>query len=55
MRGDINDFSQRWIFKNAKYRNLGENLYNKKKVGRLIGELALVVLNYVIWLIRNIE
>ena len=24
--------SQRWMFKNAKYKNLGENLYNKKKL-----------------------
>ena len=24
--------SQRWRFKNAKYKNLGENLYNKKKL-----------------------
>ena len=47
--------SQRWMFKNAKYKNLGENLYNKKKLaGRLIGESAFVVLNHVIWLIRNI-
>ena len=44
--------SQRWVFKNAKYKNLGVNLY-KKKVVRLIGESAFLVLNYVIWLIRN--
>ena len=25
-------FSQRWKFKNAKYKNIGENLYNKKKL-----------------------
>ena len=24
--------SQRWMFENAKYKNLGENLYNKKKL-----------------------
>ena len=24
--------SQQWMFKNAKYKNLGENLYNKKKL-----------------------
>ena len=35
------------MFKNAKYKNLD-------KVGHLISESALVVLNYVIWLIRNI-
>ena len=39
--------NQRWIFKNAKYKNLGKNLYNKKKIGRLISESACVVLNYV--------
>ena len=37
-----------WMFKNAKYKNLGESLYNKKKGVRLIGESAFVVLNYVI-------
>ena len=24
--------SQGWMFKNAKYKNLGENLYDKKKL-----------------------
>ena len=28
--------SQRWMFKNAKYKNLGENLYNKKKWAVLV-------------------
>ena len=46
--------SKRSMFKNAEYKNLGENLYNKKKVGRLIGESAFVALNNVIWLIKNI-
>ena len=32
------------MFKNAKYKNLGENLYNKKKWDRLIDESAFVVL-----------
>ena len=41
------------MFRNGKYKNLGENMYNKK-IGRLTGESAFDVLNYVIWLIRNI-
>ena len=32
MRGDMNDVKQLLMFKNAKYKNLGENLYNKKKL-----------------------
>ena len=24
--------NQRWIFKSVKYKNLGKNLYNKKKL-----------------------
>ena len=39
--------SQWWMFKNAKYKNLGESLYKKKLA-------AFVVLDYIIWLIRNI-
>ena len=46
--------SPRRMFKNAKYKNLGENLYNKKKFGHLISESAFIALNYVIWLIMNI-
>ena len=29
-------------------------MYDKKKVGRLTGESAFDVLNYIIWLIKNI-
>ena len=28
--------SQRLVFKNARYKNLGENLYNKKKLAALV-------------------
>ena len=35
--------SQRWMFKNAKYKNLSESLYNKKKVAVWISESAFVV------------
>ena len=45
--------SQWWMFKNVKYKNLGENV-KQEKVGRLISESAFVTLNYVIWLIQII-
>ena len=32
MRIILEMLSQRWMFKNAKYKNLGENLSNKKKL-----------------------
>ena len=41
------------MFRNLKYKNLWENMYNKK-ISRLTGESAFDVLNYVIWLIGNI-
>ena len=46
--------NQWWMFKNAKYKNLGKFFVKQEKFGRLISESAFVVLNYVIWLIKNI-
>ena len=43
--------NQRWVFKNATYKNL-EKFVWKEKVGRLISESKFVVFNSVI--IRNI-
>ena len=53
MRDDISDAKSTMDVLKCKIQKPRENLYNKKKVSRLISESALV-LNYVIWLISNI-
>ena len=44
--------NQQGIYKSAKYTNLGKICITKKGA-RLTSDPAFVVLNYVIWLIRN--
>ena len=45
--------NQRWKFKKCKVQKPREIFVYQEKAGRLIGESSFVVLNYVIWLIRN--